>query len=116
MSTWYGSLHNRLAERMVSPEPFVGMFATELMWSDRHAYEVIAVKDSRHVTVRALKATMVPGTDWLDQEYELSSDENGSVAQLFKKKNGQWVQRYSDRSYGNRFALGFASEYEDPSF
>lgn len=117
MSTrWFGSLQNRLAEAAKMPEPVVGMGATELMYSDREAYEVIEVMDERHITVRSMKSTMKPGTDWLDQEYDYASDPNGTIAHLFRKKNGQWVERYPGGTYGNGFALGYMEKYRDPSF
>lgn len=53
MSKWYGSLNNRVEEnRQFCEEIKVGTGMTEYFWSDRHAYEVIAVKDQKHVTVR----------------------------------------------------------------
>lgn len=112
---WYGSLQNRLMECAKNPEPEVGMGATELMWSDRHPYEVIEVQDSRHVTVRELSHKLVKGSIYGDAEYEYSSNPDGKVTKLFKTKEGRWVERIG-RSYGSRFALGYAEYYYDPSF
>ena len=53
MSKWYGSLNNRIEEnRQLVDEIKVGDGMTEYFWSDSHAYEVVAVKDQKHVTVR----------------------------------------------------------------
>lgn len=112
----FGSLQNRLAERSAPPEPVVGMGCTELCYTDRHAYEIIEVKDARHCKARALDSKMKPGTDWLDQDYDYFSNPNGTVVNLFKTLKGFWVEKYSDGSYGSRFALGYANEYRDPSF
>ena len=50
---WYGSLNNRLEEnRMFCEQIEVGTGMTEYHYSDRDAYEVVAVKDQKHVTVR----------------------------------------------------------------
>lgn len=111
---WYGSLQNRLQENCKYPKPKIGMGATELMYSDTKAYEVIAVKDDRHITVRRLKAKLIGS--YYDQDYEYESDPNGITANLFLTKKGQWRERYYDRSLGNVFALGYAKEYNDPSF
>lgn len=111
-----GSLQNRLSEHMIPPEPEVGMGCTELLYSDRHAYEIIEVKDARHCKARALDCKMKPGTDWLDQDYEYSSNPKNPVVNLFKTCRGYWVERYSNGSYGSRFRLGVAEEYRDPSF
>ena len=114
MRTWYGSLQNRLLERGKSSEElYIGMGATELMYTDRHAYEVIAIKDNRHVTVRKLDARR---TDYHGisecQEYEYTSNQNNPTAELFKTKQARWVERIG-RRYGSTFVLGFAEEYYD---
>jgi len=52
-SKWYGSINNRIEENhMFCDEIKVGTGVTEYHWSDREAYEVIAVRDQKHVTVR----------------------------------------------------------------
>ena len=115
MARWYGSVQNRLMEGMSGqPDPVVGMGCTEVLWSDRHPYEVIEVKDARHCKARAMGCKCVGGA--YSNEWELFSDENGHVINLFRKKNGQWVERYPDRSYGNRFVMGFAEKYYDYEF
>ena len=113
MSGWYGSLQNRLYERTRSSEPKVGMGATEILWSDRRAYEVIAVKDERHCTVRKLRAVNM--AVYPEQEYRLESDECLWTKELFRTKEGKWVSRIG-RQYDGNFILGWADEYEDPSF
>lgn len=53
MGKWYGSLNNRVDEnKQFCDEIKVGTGMTEYFWSDRHAYEVVAVKDQKHVSVR----------------------------------------------------------------
>ena len=53
MSNWYGNIMNRLEENHdISNIIAVGTGMTEYSWSDREAYEVTAVKDQKHVTVR----------------------------------------------------------------
>lgn len=93
--------------------PSVGMGVTEVMWSDRHAWEVIEVKDARHITIRRMKATLVG--HWLDQNYNLESDPNGRKADLFFTAKGEWRERIG-RAYGGKFSVGLAREYRDPSF
>lgn len=116
MSEMYGSLQNRLQERMVQPMPEIGMGATELLYTDRNAYEVIAVKDARHCTVREYDCKLKEGSDWLDQDYEFISNPKNRTANLFLTKKGRWVQRYDNGYYGNYFRLGVADQYRDPSF
>ena len=116
MSGWYGSVQNRIAERAKMPEPVVGMGVTECCYTDCHAYEIVEVKDSKHITVRPMKTSLKPGSDWLDQDYEYSSDETARCINLYKTKNG-WRERIGSHGLGcNGFALGYAREYRDPSF
>ena len=115
MARWYGSFQNRLMENMSGqPDPVVGMGCTEVLWSDREPFEVIAVKDVRHCTARAMKTKLIGGA--YTNDWEITPDENGYTVELFRKKNGQWVQRYADRSYGNRFVMGYADKNYDWSF
>jgi hypothetical protein len=44
-SQWYGSIDNRIAEKTLQPVPVVGMGATEMLWSDRHAHTVLQVSE-----------------------------------------------------------------------
>ena len=110
---WYGSLQNRLLEMTKSQEPVIGMGATEIYYSDRKAFEVIEVKDERHVTVRRLKTNLVGS--YYGQDYTYESDPNGITKNLYLTKSGKWKERIG-RQYGNVFFVGHAEEYEDPTF
>lgn len=115
-NVWYGSLQNRLLEK-VNKEPQVGMGVTEYCWSDRHAYEVIAVKDARHITVRRLDYKRIDNNGMSeDQEYEFKSNEKNHTCELFLTKKGVWRERIG-RSLGcDTFGIGRADEYYDYSF
>lgn len=111
---WYGSVNNRIMERSKSKEPEIGMGVTECLWSDRHAWEIIAIKDDRHITVRRMGHKCL---DYYAGDYEVFSDPNGVVINLFKTKTKGWRQRIGTRQLGcNGFYIGYAEEYEDPSF
>lgn len=82
---WYGSINNRLEEnKMYCNEIVVGTGVTEYYWSDRHPYEVIEVIDQKHVKVRALNHRHV-GYGYMDNNWELVSDENNPVKMLTKR-------------------------------
>lgn len=87
MSKWYGSLENRLAEnRMYCDEIRIGTGMTEYHWSDRDPYEVIDVKDQKHVTVRRLDyKAKNPGA--MDNNWELFSDPSAPARDLVKIKD-----------------------------
>lgn len=81
---WYGSVQNRLAEnRQFVLEIKVGTGVTEYGWSDREAYEVIAVKDQKHVTIRKLDHRLVG--EPMSNEWELTSNENNPTYSLAKR-------------------------------
>lgn len=82
---WYGSLQNRLEEnRQFVDEIKVGTGMTEYSYSDREAYEVIEVKDQKHVTVRRYDHKHV-GDGCMDNNWELVSNENNPTYSMVKR-------------------------------
>ena len=69
-----GSLQNRLMEGrdFTDGDMKVGTGVTEVLYSDRHAYEVIAVKDQNHFTIRRMKA--IPTGEYMSYTWKLESD------------------------------------------
>lgn len=64
----------------------VGTGMTEYYYSDRHAYEVVAVKDQKHVSVREYDHKHV-GDGCMDNNWELISDESKPIRDLTKRGN-----------------------------
>ena len=66
MSKWYGSLNNRLEENRQFVETIkVGTGVTEYSWSDRHPYEVVEVKDQKHISIRMMRQELAKrGNYW----------------------------------------------------
>lgn len=97
MSKWYGSLTNRIEEGcQFAKEITVGMGMTEYLWSDRHAYEVVDVKDQEHVFVRQYRAIRIDNNGMSEcQEYKFEHNEDAPIFELEKRK-GCWykVNRY----------------------
>ena len=88
----YGSLTNRIEEgHIFCDEIKIGTGMTEYMYSDREAYEVIAVADQKHVTVRRYDHKHVgePFTnDWV-----LISNPSNPARQLEKRGDiWYWTQ------------------------
>lgn len=81
----YGSLQNRIEEnRMYCKTIEVGTGVTEYSWSDRHPYEVIEVRDQKHITVRAMDHKHI-GEGTMDNSWELVSNENNAHRDLEKR-------------------------------
>ena len=98
MGKWYGNISNRVDEnKMYCKEIEVGTYATEYMWSDRHAYEVVEVIDQNHVFIRRLKSIRTDNYGMSDaQSYRYESDLSRPVEEIKKTKSG-WhrVNTYS---------------------
>lgn len=80
---WYGNLQNRLMENRHADEIVVGMGMTEFGYSDREAYEVIEVKDQKHVTVRKLDHKLVG--EAYSNDWELISNEDNPTYAMTKR-------------------------------
>lgn len=81
---WYGSINNRIMEQGKDAEEItVGMGVTEFYWSDRHAYEVVAVRDQKHITIREYKAVHIGGA--YENKWDLVSDETRPEIDLVKR-------------------------------
>jgi hypothetical protein len=112
LGTETGSLINHLAARATGPLPEVGMGATILAWTDRHAATIIYVSASRKL-VRVQhdnsRRTDNNGAFTEAQSYEYSRNPRGIVETFRLGKRG-W------RAQGGGFGLliGHREEYRDP--
>lgn len=84
---FYGSLNNRLEEgRMFCDTIKIGTGVTEYGYSDRHPYEVVGVRDQKHITVRALDHRHV-GEGCMDNSWELVSNQDNPEQRLERRGN-----------------------------
>lgn len=85
--TLYGSYQNRIMENHhFTDEITVGTGMTEYLYSDRRPYEVIEVKDQKHVTVRLMEAEHI-GEPCMDNNWKLVSNENLPSYRMTKRGN-----------------------------
>lgn len=110
-----GSLQNQiLAEKQEDIEPEIGMGATELCWTDRHAYTIVAV----HPNGRLIEVTLDYHERTDDngmsenQHYRYETDENAPRIAVSKRKDGKWRVVNDTRL----FVIGYRDEYHDYSF
>ena len=81
---WYGNLTNRLEENKQFCKVIeVGTGVTEYFYSDRHAYEVVEVKDQKHVTIREYDHKLKG--EGFTNDWELISNENNPSIDLVKR-------------------------------
>lgn len=124
----YGSIVNDIQSRATigQPEPEVGMGATFLSWSDRHAATVTEVKQvgkATQITVQEDKATRTDSNGMSEsQNYSFAPDPSGRQAEARQNRRGQWetgeinpeTKRW--RFTGQRISVGRRSHYYDFSF
>lgn len=83
--TLYGSLNNRFEEnRQFCKEIEVGTGVTEYFYSDREAYEVVEVKDQKHVKIRRYDHKHV-GDGSMDNNWQLISNPENPTIELAKR-------------------------------
>lgn len=92
MAKWYGSIINRIEENVDRvTEITVGTPMTVYFWSDRHAYEVVEVRDQKHVSVREydVKAIGLP----MSNEWEYISNPENPVKRM-ARRGKYWYWEY----------------------
>ena len=122
----YGSITNRLEENKRYCEKIkVGTGVTEYLWSDRHAYEVVDVKDQNHVFIRRVDTTRIDNNGMSEiQDYEYKSNPKNEKKELvFKYNHWYEVRRWIDKEGKKRrkserinVSFGIMEEYYDFSF
>lgn len=107
----YGSLNNRLEEgRMFCDEIKVGTGMTEYYYSDRHAYEVVAVKDQKHVSVREYDHRLI-GEAYTD-DYELISNPDRPVREMERRGDVWYWSVTVTVEYLEQIEKGDNAQYE----
>lgn len=115
MSQQYGSLINYVWTGYKQPEPEVGVGATLLLWTDRHAYTITKIYSERKIGVKRDKAISIGPSRYSSesQKYYYEYD-NTSPEEIFtKRKNGAWKKMNTNHSV---LIIGYRDEYYDPSF
>lgn len=94
-------------------KPTVGMGATMLMHSDRHAYTIVEVVSDKEVVVQQDNAVRTDKNGLSEsQTYEYSPNPQGEKHTVTLRKHGGWVTKKGHQ----RWHIGERREYRDPSF
>lgn len=109
----YGDVMNRLMENMQPETPQVGMGATELLYSDRHAYTVVEVVNAKVIMVKRDIATCDHRHTSDSQKWQYQEDPKAKPIKLKLHKKGYW---YQEGDTTTRFLVGVREEYFDPCF
>lgn len=122
-----GSLVNHLqGDCTLQPVPVVGMGATLLGWTDRHAATVVGIETlvqeggkvkKGEILIRRDRAVRIDKNGMSEsQTYEYSEDTAAPTVAYTFRKNGSWVRKGDTLKGGQRVALGHRDEYHDFSF
>ena len=114
----YGSLNNlMLTGTKGQPTPEVGMGATELCWTDRHAYTIVEVINHRRIVVQRDVAVRVDSKGMSDsQDYRFEQNPNAKKVTYTLRKNGRWIKEGESLKNGTQIRIGERDEYYDYSF
>lgn len=111
-----GSLMNHLMSNAKSKTPVIGEGATEICWSDRHAYTIVEIKSAKCIVVQRDKVTRLDqGGPTDSQAYQYAPDPNGHRVTLTLRRNGKWIPRGHGMSAAG-YLIGVRQEHYDYSF
>lgn len=112
LGTETGSMVNHLMSGTIgAPEPTVGMGATILCWTDRHAATIVKVTSSQ-IHVRRDRAIRVDNNGMSEvQQYTYEQDPTADV-EVFRKTKRGWRKTGG----GASLRIGDRAEYHDYSF
>jgi hypothetical protein len=117
----HGSLVNTVMGNSAT-EPEVGMGATIISWSDRHAATIIKVAYNRRgyvtsIVVQEDDAKRTDSNGMSDaQSYEYTPNTNNSTTTFTLRQNGRWVRQGESMKGGQRCAIGYRDTHHDYSF
>lgn len=112
-----GSTSNYLFANAADSQPVVGMGATAILWSDRHAHTVVAVRSARRIATQEDTATRTDKNGMSEsQDYSYAPNPKATVKWWTLRKNAAWVAEGEDMTNGTRLLIGTRETYIDPSF
>ena len=125
LGTQTGSLINHIYSLEQAPEPYVGMPATLLSWTDRYPATVVEVNmTKRYIVVQEDDYERIDGNGMSEsQEYRYTQNDQNHKRIFRKNKKGEWVQHVRNpetgrlvQSKSGGLALGRREKYHDFSF
>ena len=115
----FGNIMNRLREGARAPTPEVGMGATQLGYSDRHAGTIVSVgKFGKTPTGRiGWKMDIATRTDGNgmseSQSYDYKENPEAETIYYTLRKDGTYVVEGESLKHGRRLQLGVRDKYHD---
>lgn len=127
MAKWYGSVHNRIMENSVTKEPItIGMGATLISYSDRHAATVVGIEQKGKTTIIKVQqdhAKRIDKNGMSESQNYVFTPNKEAYVHIFKKTGDKpFVEcRANEKTgrlvkCGGGILLGHRDEYYDFSF
>lgn len=112
------SLYNALYDDARPPTPVVGMGATILMWTDRHAATILAIgPNARWLTVQEDRAIRTDGNGMSDaQTYRYERNPDAPIWRFTLRKDGRYRRTGDSSTSGLSLLIGVRRTYHDFSF
>lgn len=113
----HGSFFNMMMSNGKST-PEVGMGATLLLWTDRHAGTITEVsEDKKTIKWKADKVSRVDNNGMSDsQDYSYEPNPDAKAMTFTLRKNGKYVVKGAPMKQGMVLSVGHRSEYYDYTF
>lgn len=114
----HGSLVNMIcAEGKNDVKPEINMGATEICWSDRHAYTIVNIINDKTIVVQRDDVKRVDGLGMTDsQVWECTPNPDNDTNIVTLRKNGKWITQGHSMKNGTRWLIGSKMEYYDYTF
>lgn len=111
------NLFSNIMANSKHPTPEVGMGATELLYTDRHACTIVDVVNAKTIIVQRDNAIRTDTNGMSDsQQYEYVRDTMGRLDTVTLRNNGRWVKKGENLHNGTSYGIGYRKEYRDYSF
>ena len=108
----YGSLQNAMFNQTRSLQPEIGMGVTEICYSDRHPYTIVAVLSPSKIQVKRDIATRIDKNGYSEsQDYTYEVDNDYPAITLRLNKFGRWKELRHAK--GSTYLIGQREEYYD---
>jgi len=112
-----GSLTNNIYANSKQIIPVIGMGATELMHTDRHAFTIVEVISPKEIVVQRDNAIRTDNNGMSDsQGYRYEPNPEGEKITVTLRKNGRWVTKGGGLWNGTSWAIDRRDEHYDYSF
>ncbi len=108
----YGSLQNAIGNQTKSLKPEIGMGATEICYSDRHPYTVVAILGDKKIQVQADCSKRTDNAGYSEsQQYDYTPNTEAPILTLRLNKFGRW--KVAGEPDGWTYLIGRREEHYD---